>query len=275
MRIDTLFAHNPSAWTGAGNHTYLVTSAGDALLVDAGTGHEAHLSALEAALRTPVHDEPPATLSRVVVTHGHSDHASGVAALAARHPDTAFAKHPWPARDATFAVRWQTLADGDVLRVGEVELHVVHTPGHAPDHVCLFEARSGVLFGGDLVVAGSSVAILASAGGSLVEYLASLRRVLALAPRRILPAHGAPIDDPPRLLEGYIAHRLAREAQILEALDFGPRSVEDLVAAIYPALDPPLRSAAAESVLAHLVKLRDEGRVAAAGEGGVVRWRLR
>jgi glyoxylase-like metal-dependent hydrolase (beta-lactamase superfamily II) len=166
-------------------------------------------------------------------------------------------------------VSWEPLHDGQLISVGHASLVVVHTPGHAPDHVCFFEPDSGVLFGGDLVASGGTIVIPASSGGSLRQYLESLRCVLALQPRRILPAHGAPIDNPGALLRGYLAHRAMRERQLLDALGGGPSGIDALVSRVYPALDPALRSAAAESVLAHLVKLEEDGRaqrIAAAGD---------
>jgi glyoxylase-like metal-dependent hydrolase (beta-lactamase superfamily II) len=194
------------------------------------------------------------------VTHAHSDHASGAPALAARWPRAAFGKLPWPERDTRWPVPWQKLADGDELDAGDVRLRVVHTPGHSPDHVCLFEPESRSLFCGDLVVAGSTVVIPGGRGGDLAAYLKSLDRVLALGPDRLLPAHGRAIHDPARVIASYIAHRRFREEQIVASLGRGPATPESLVEEIYPNLRPELREAALGSVLAHLIKLRDEGR---------------
>jgi glyoxylase-like metal-dependent hydrolase (beta-lactamase superfamily II) len=104
---------------------------------------------------------------------------------------------------------------------------------------------------------GGTVVIPASRGGSLREYLASLERIRALQPRRLLPAHGPVVTDPQGLIDEYLAHRAARERQIVEALKDDCTRVEDLVARIYPDLSPSLRGAAEETVRAHLVKLRD------------------
>jgi hydroxyacylglutathione hydrolase len=261
MRIVPVFAHNPSAWTGAGNHTYLLVDGRDAALIDAGIGHPSHLAQLRQALdehRGPAFD---GELGRVLVTHAHEDHAAGAPAIAAAHAGARFAKYPWPDRDGRYPVAWEPMRDRDVAMVGATRLVAIHTPGHAPDHLCFFDEQSGVLFGGDLVVKGSTVAILASAGGVLADYLASLRLVLDLRPRRILPAHGDPIDEPAPLLRSHLAHRAMRERQIADLVDSGPRTVADLVSRIYTELAPGLTHAAAESVLAHLQKLRDENRV--------------
>ena len=261
MRIVPLFAHNPSAWTGAGNHTYLLRDGGDATLIDAGVGHPEHLGELQRALSELGSAAGDIRLGQVLVTHAHEDHAAGAPAIAAAHAGARFSKRPWPERDVRYAVPWQPLRHEEVVRVGASELVALHTPGHAPDHLCFFDPRSGVLFGGDLVVQGGTVAILASAGGSLRDYLASLRSILELKPRRILPAHGSAIEEPAPLLRSYLSHRAMRERQIADLVVSTPQTVDDLVARIYAGLAPGLRRAASESVLAHLHKLRDEHRV--------------
>jgi glyoxylase-like metal-dependent hydrolase (beta-lactamase superfamily II) len=161
--------------------------------------------------------------------------------------------------DAAIPVAWEPLADDELVPAGDDQLLVLHTPGHAPDHVCFFEPRSATLFAGDLVVNGGTVVIPPSQGGSLAAYLASLRRILDLQPRRILAGHGPPIEQPVALLRSYIAHRLARERQILDLLAHGPAPVAGLVDAIYADLPAALHGAAGESVLAHLQKLAEEG----------------
>jgi glyoxylase-like metal-dependent hydrolase (beta-lactamase superfamily II) len=181
-----------------------------------------------------------------------------------------FSKYPWPERDAKYDVAWQSLKDDDIVLAGDDELQVVHTPGHAPDHIALWHRRSKTLFSGDLVVPGTTVVILATHGGSLAQYLASLIRVEALAPVRLLPAHGEAIDDPVSIIRRYIVHRLEREGQILAALSAGLRTVDAIVERIYVGLGAPLVAMARESVLAHLIKLQDEARVTRVGE----EWRI-
>src|SRR6185503_5484964 len=128
-----LDACNPSPMTGAGNHTYLFASNGTAVLVDAGVGQADHLAALERAL-----SDNHASLQSVLVTHGHSDHVSGVPAIADAHPQTVFAKYLCPDEQPSHAVRWRPLIDGEDIVVGEALLKVVYTPGHSPDHIALW-----------------------------------------------------------------------------------------------------------------------------------------
>ena len=241
-------AHNPGPYTGDGNNTWLFTEGDAPTLVDAGTGVPAHLDAVAAALGgRPLH--------RVIVTHGHSDHASGVPAVRER----------WPAVEVLKFVLedehgWIPMVEGMRLTAGDRELRVIHTPGHAPDHVCLWDASRGELFAGDMVVRPGSVLIPAGRGGSLREYLASLRRMALLGPTRIYPGHGPVIDRPLEVIEEYIEHRRIRENQVLECLADGVTDVDAIVGRLYVGLREGLERAARMTVLAHLDKLREEGR---------------
>ena len=234
-----LHARNASSWTGpTGNNTYLLTGRAPAL-VDAGVGDPAHIQDIAAGLG----DVPLAT---VLITHGHVDHVAGIPALAAR----------WP------AVRVVRTADaaGSAIPAGDTTLRVIPTPGHAPDHLCFLDEDSRDLFCGDLLRADGSIVIPASKGGHMASYLASLRAVRALQPRRLLPGHGPIVDDPQALIETYIRHREEREAQIVRALKAGARTPAEIVARIYERLPASLVAAAEDSVRAHLVKLEEEGR---------------
>lgn len=249
MNIIPLHAANPGVFTGAGNWTYLIPGPAP-VLVDAGVGREEHLQALAEA----VADGP----ARVLVSHAHPDHASGAPALASRWPAAIFSKMPWPGQDdATIA--WQTIADGNVIDTGEGPLQVVHTPGHAPDHLVLWHADSRTLFGADLLQLGNTVAIPAENGGDLAAYLKSLKRVQALVPARVLPAHGPAIEDPLALIDMYLKHRHQREVQIIGALEARLDTVDAIAGRIYTGLGPELGPLARQSVLAHLIKLEQEG----------------
>lgn len=239
--------------TGAGNWTWLIPGRVPTL-IDAGTGDVRHLDALEQALHR-------SSLVQVLVTHSHTDHASGAPAIAARMPGVRFRKMPWPARDAKWNVDWEAIAGDEAIAAGDTHIVPIHTPGHAPDHLCFWHPDTRTLFCGDLVVSGSTVWIPSSLGGDLADYLRSLQRVRELGPERLLPAHGAVIDDPDRILGQYIEHRLEREAQIVDALRAGATTVDAIVARVYRGLKDSLVPLARDGVIAHLVKLQREGRV--------------
>jgi glyoxylase-like metal-dependent hydrolase (beta-lactamase superfamily II) len=254
MIITLLPAGNPGAFTGpTGNNTWLIDGAAP-LLVDAGVGAPSHLEALASALAGRA-------LARVFVTHGHRDHSAGVPEIRRRYPDAAVIGGPAgiPA------------ADGAWLPAGDGRVQVLLTPGHSPDHACLWEPQTRAVFAGDLLVSGGTVMIAATSGGSLRDYLASLARVRALDPARIYPGHGPIIAQPAQLIDQYVAHRADRERQVIAALRLAPSSADTLVSAIYPELHASLRSAARETLLAHLRKLEAEGR--AMESSGV--WTLR
>ena len=229
-------AGNPSEWTGpSGNNTWLLPGREPAL-VDAGVGHTEHIESVAHALNG-------APLVRVLITHWHPDHVKGLPAL----------------RD-----RWQGLVVVDTARdpvpAGDGRLEIIPTPGHSPDHLCFFDREAGDLYCGDLVRKGGTIVIPANKGGDLRAYLASLRLARELAPRRLLPGHGPIVDDPAALIDEYIEHRQKREQQILQAMLEGARTVDEIVRQVYPALPASLSSAAADSVRAHLAKLRDDAR---------------
>ena len=252
MNAIPVFACNPGPITGDGNWTWLIPGTVPTL-IDAGTGERVHLDGVHEALAG-------AALAQVLVTHGHVDHASGAPALRERFGVTRFLKWPWPERDTKWPVVWQPLGDGDRVQAGDVELTAIHTPGHAPDHLCFWHDASRTVFCGDLAIKGTSVWIPARLGGNLAAYLASLERIAALNPARMLPAHGPVIDDPVPLLRDYVQHRLEREDQIIAALRAGATTPEEVVARVYRGLKASLVPLALESVTAHLLKLEQEAR---------------
>lgn len=241
--ITRLEAGNPGAFTGpSGNNTWLVDGAAP-LLVDAGVGEPSHLDALRRALGAR-------PLARVFVTHAHHDHAAGVPRL----------REAWPGLQVTGGRDGVSADDGAWIPAGDGRLQIIATPGHSPDHACLWDPEHRMLFGGDLLIEGGTIMIAASSGGSLRTYLESLRRVQSLEPARVYPGHGPVIEDPAALIAQYLSHRESRERQVVDALGARPSSIADLIDVVYPALDGALRGAASETLLAHLRKLEEEHR---------------
>ena len=264
MRYTRLTVPHDSPFAQGFVHVYVVHGAVPTL-IDAPSAAPAFLDELTDTLAA-AGDGP---LAQVIVTHAHPDHIDGAAAIHARWPDAVFRKRaPLPDRDG---IDWQVVEKEPMIAVGDTHLWMIATPGHAPDHACLFDVHEGILFGGDLAMNGSTVAIPADYGGSLRQYMDSLHAVLDLQPRLILPGHGEPILQPTALLRGYVSHRLARERQVLECLAAGIATADAITDKLYAGLADALRPAARQNVIAHLRKLEEDGRVSCAGDD----WRLR
>ena len=136
---------------------------------------------------------------------------------------------------------------------------VLHTPGHAPGHLCLFERSEGTLIVGDMVASIGTI-LIEPRDGDMISYLDSLRRLEALSAKVALPAHGDPIVDPSARFRGYVAHRLMREGAVLRGVVKSPgASLDELLPVVYSDAPPLLFPIAKLSLEAHLVKLVREG----------------
>lgn len=206
-------------------------------------------------------------LVAVILTHHHGDHVGGAAALAAALDAPIWAVAGTAAALPHLAVS-RTLADDEVLAVGGRRLRVLHTPGHAVGHLCLRDEASAAMVVGDMV-AGLGTILIDPDGGHMATYLASLERLLAADAGALLPAHGPVIADGPARLREYLTHRRMREARVAAALGDAPRSAAELCAVAYADTPAFLWPLAERSLLAHLVKLVEEG-AAVAVDGG---WR--
>jgi glyoxylase-like metal-dependent hydrolase (beta-lactamase superfamily II) len=276
--------------TGPGTNTYLIGD-GPLALIDPGPDDDDdHLVAILEAVGD--------RLRYVLATHTHVDHsplarrlreATGAEVLgfgpapiipAHHHPkptangptDPATGPRDGPhdaphspggvdSHDMTFAPD-RRLGDGERVRVGDVDLVAVHTPGHCSNHLCFELAGSGLLFSGDHVMSGSTV-VIAPPDGDMREYFDSLERVRSRRPTRIAPGHGAMIEDPAGVLEEYVSHRRSREQQVLDGLVVAGAdgvTTDTLVAALYAEVPAKLHPVARFSVWAHLRKLAAEGR---------------
>lgn len=241
-RIELVLAPNPGPYTGPGTNSYVIESAGEALILDPGPIIESHSDAIRVALAglAPV---------GVVVTHTHPDHAPMANGLGRQLnvPVYGFAS-------GDGFVPTSVLEDGSSIGFGTERLISVHTPGHTADHVCF---RLGdYLFTGDHIMGGSTVII-----EDAVAYMESLEKVAALDPAHLYPGHGPELPDASAVIAEYIAHRIEREQQILHALQQGAANIGDVVDVVYEGLDPTLQYAATVQVHTQLLKLETEGRV--------------
>jgi glyoxylase-like metal-dependent hydrolase (beta-lactamase superfamily II) len=245
--VRRIVAPNPSMMTGPGTNTYLV-GIDEIVVVDPGPDIESHLDAIAGCGGDRIR--------WIVCTHTHEDHSPGVAGLKARTGAEVLA---FDARDDLEIDR--PMADGDVIEATEFVLRAIHTPGHASNHLCFLLEQERMLFSGDHIMEGSTV-VIAPPDGDMGAYLRSLDRLTSLRPRlkSIAPGHGHLIEAPAAKIEEYGTHRLAREAQVLDALQrTGPTTIDAMVKEIYADVPEELHVMAGFSVWAHLRKLVEDG----------------
>ena len=265
--VGRIIAPNPGLMTGPGTNTYLL-GADRVAVIDPGPDDDDHLRALCDAVGD--------RLRWVLVTHTHLDHSPLAAKLKNETGAEVVGFGPAPvferadrytldSHDQAFQPD-RRLLDGEALDTGEMRIDAVYTPGHASNHLCFGLAGTGLLFSGDHVMSGSTV-VIAPPDGDMADYIDSLERVRAMAPRRIAPGHGDVIDDPGSVLDDYLRHRFEREAQVLNGLRQVPGESEvkgvspaELVERIYVDVPAALHPVARYSVWAHLLKLMSEGR---------------
>lgn len=251
--VRRLVARNPGYMTGPGTNTYLI-GMHRYLVIDPGPEDAVHVDRVLA--------ETGGRIEAVMATHTHPDHSPAARKLAQASGAPVFGR-PAPVsgrQDATFAPA-QALNDGDVLRADTLALRAIHTPGHASNHLCFLLEGEGLLFTGDHLMQGSTV-VIGPPDGNMKQYLQSLERLQREPVSRLAPGHGEVIEDAQAEIARIIAHRLQREAKVLDRLRLAGRvDVAALVAAVYDDVDPRLHPLAQSSLLAHLIKLEEDGRV--------------
>ena len=244
-----------------------VIGAGELVVVDPSSPHADMQAALDRMLDDLI--EQGCRVVEIWLTHHHLDHVSGAAHLAGRLgvPVAAHSRTAALVRKRVQVDR--LLADGDTRTLAggtPRRLRAVHTPGHAPGHLCFLEEHGGALVAGDMV-AGQGTILVEPEEGSMRQYLDSLRHMKGLAPSALLPAHGPMIADAAAKLDRYIDHRLWREERVMSALGhLGAATTAQLVPVAYADVPPAVYSLAERSLLAHLVKLAEDGRAVSDGE---------
>ena len=257
-RVHRVLAPTPSPMTLDGTNSYVVAGHGEALAIDPGPAQPEHIAAIVAAAGAR-----DCRITAIAVTHGHPDHAPGAALLAELTGAPVYAH-----AEARFPHDY-VLRDGETIALDGARIAAFDTPGHAPDHLVFWFAPEAALFAGDVIL-GRGTTLIAPPDGDMRVYQATLRRLrrdFARA-RVIYGGHGEPVHAPLEKIDEYLAHREARERQVVGLLESGARTVAELVAQIYPGLTPALTWGAELQVLAYLVALEREGRVLRSGAAG-------
>lgn len=246
-------AGNAGMMTGPGTNTYLLGER-EIAVVDPGPDDVRHLDAILAAAGAPIR--------WVVATHTHRDHSPLAAELARRTHATLIGLPP-PRdgrQDESFAPQMQP-ADGELLKLGDIELIAIRTPGHASNCVCYFLAQERLLITGDHVLEGVSPVILPP-DGNMADYLSSIDKLFAYDFEKIAPGHGDIMDDGKKVLAALRAHRLAREDKVLRKLEeLREASLDGLIPMVYDDVPADRHPWARLTLQAHLIKLLQEGRV--------------
>ena len=255
--VRRIVAPNPGPFTGPGTNTYLV-GIDEVAVIDPGPDDRTHIDAIVgASMRERVR--------WVLLTHTHPDHAPGTKRLVKATGAEVLAYGKRVDKDSD-VVPDRVISEGDTIEGTEFGLEVLHTPGHAPNHLCFLLEEERVLFTGDTVLEGMYSVVSPSRGGDMRVYLATLARFEKMRLARLCPGHGDVIEEPRAVVQDYLAHRNDRERQILESLEAGPVRIKDIVESLYGdrELHPKLVEAAGWQVHAQLLKLKADGKVAGA-----------
>ena len=264
--VTCVTADNPGPYTYTGTGVFIIGNQ-DVAVIDPGPITPAHRAALDKALQGK-------SVHQIFLTHHHADHSPMAVPLAKKYgckiyghpvqnnPDNGVSELNLDAgADARFAPDI-TLKDGEQFHGPDWTLQAVHTPGHTSNHFCFALIEENTLFSGDHIM-GWATSVVIPPGGHMGQYLQSLKKVQERHYDIIRPTHGAAITEVEPFLDAYIAHRYAREAQIVEALKAGHNGVMDIVTHLYTHIDKRLYPAAAMSVLSHLIHLTETGHVKA------------
>lgn len=270
--IRRVIARNPGPFTFTGTGTYIV-GRGQVAVIDPGPDLPEHLEAILAAL------EPGEKISHILVTHHHSDHSPLAGPLKAKTGAPVYGCavgvqaeestiRTEAGADLGFSPDISLCGGGQIIEGEGWTIEAVATPGHTSNHICFGLKEENALFSGDHIM-GWSTTVITPPDGDMTDYMESLERVKARGYDVLWPTHGPPIRDVTPFIEAYAAHRRAREAQVLAAVNDGHGKIVEMVPVLYADVDPRLHPAAARSVLGHMIDLVRRGKVVTDGAPGI------
>lgn len=263
--VRRIVANNKGPLTHNGTNTYIVGKK-EIALIDPGPNDSAHVSAILEAVKGE-------TVTHILLTHTHKDHSGALRELKEKTGAAVYAHAPIlenrgarrqadaPLDDAFVDLEFRPdhiLNDGDIIEGESWALKAIHTPGHAPDHLCFEDQREPILFSGDHIMAWNTSVVIPPEG-KMSDYLASLKKLLKKDYERFLPGHGGQARAPERLVKAFLMHRKWRETAIHDHIKEGKSTIDQLVPLLYPNAKSEVLPAAALSVLAHAEHLCEQG----------------
>ena len=255
--VRRITAGNGSVFTGPGTNTYLVGKE-EVTVIDPGPAMQEHIDVITAAAPN---------IKQILVTHTHPDHSPGVRLLKENLDIPAYGMltNSSKNQDQTFSPE-RILDDGEVFQEEEFSIEVVHTPGHASNHLCFILKEEKLIFTGDHIMNGSTV-VIGPPDGNMKQYIQSLEKLKDYDIEKIAPGHGELLENPHEVADWIINHRLEREKKGFQALQEATKGTPDtLVEKVYDDVDSSLFPIAKASLLAHLIKLEEDQLIYSSGE---------
>ena len=252
--IKKITANNGGIFTGKGTNTYLIGKE-DITLIDPGPNIPEHIDKILSVGKNKI--------KRILVTHTHTDHSPAALPISKKLNIPMFGRlvdreSQW--EDETF-IPDNVLSHGDEISTDEYSLEIIHTPGHASNHLCFYIKEIKCLLTGDHIMDGSTV-VIAPPDGNMTEYINSLRLLEDYEINYFAPGHGNIMKEPKKTINSIIRHRLSRESKVFRCVEKKQNSnIDQLLLLVYDDVPEMLHPIAKMSLLAHLIKLEEDGKL--------------